>query len=724
MLTRWITIFLLIFSSTACTGRRHKSTNPEPGNADDSPQPSPVSGSQPRTPGTGPVIVPPVDDADSKDRSPPTASLTSRTSSPTNQGPILIDVGFSESVTDFNASDIVVTGGSVTFVTGTDSNYVIEIAPTGIVTVSLPEGSAHDAAGNASVAASLTVVFDNIAPIIEAGSAIMANTGTTLAPTITEALPFTVVWSQVGSAGTVQFSDTHATTPVVSADAEGIYTLHVVVTDQAGNSASDDLTFVWDVTPPTIGNSAGLTISDRGVNGMQLNWIAATDSMSNVSYKACASTEPNDLLTIADMDGAACVVVIDYTANVTSASTRSFASKTNYYLRVVAADVAGNKTLYNLQQERTLPIAHVTYWDDTQEEVGYATNATGNFAAISIPGACPADMTTSCGKYTSLRLDRNNRPHVTYTRNNGNWPTLFYIEKTETGWDNPVELAPASTVTWNDFQIDSVNNIHLAFYEKTLNFTTTNDLKYMYRDGSSWSEQRIYSSGSSGEHVALALNSNDVPFVSFYKNGSNDDLYVSNLDAGLDENGEWLNTQAVDKPGITGLFTSIGIDATGAQHVSYYDADHATLKYASDARGSWAIRSIDQSAQVGQYSKLAVVRRGTVTTVHVLYYDMINGDLKHVTCTADSSSNDFCSDNAAIWQKQTVAQDGDVGTWIGVDFDPFGFLHVSFYDATASRSMYTYAALDVATGLWRFSVPEQVDNSGKVGSYSAIQVER
>ncbi len=68
----------------------------------------------------------------------------------------------------------------------------------------------------------------------------------------------TYAWTQTVGGGVITFSNQSGTTPTINPDTnitattEEVHTLRLTVTDIAGNSASDDITFVWDTTPPTV----------------------------------------------------------------------------------------------------------------------------------------------------------------------------------------------------------------------------------------------------------------------------------------------------------------------------------------------------------------------------------------------------------------------------------------------------------------------------------------
>jgi hypothetical protein len=99
----------------------------------------------------------------------PTVSLSSSTPLITDTSPILLDIMFSETMTNFDASDIVVSNGTVDQFSGSDDFYSCYIIPMdqGIVTVDIPESVAINQGGlNNIEAAQLIRTYDyNDTPI-------------------------------------------------------------------------------------------------------------------------------------------------------------------------------------------------------------------------------------------------------------------------------------------------------------------------------------------------------------------------------------------------------------------------------------------------------------------------------------------------------------------------------------------------------------------------------
>jgi PKD repeat protein len=70
------------------------------------------------------------------------------------------------------------------------------------------------------------------------------------------------------------------------------------------------------------------------------------------------------------------------------------------------------------------------------------------------------------------------------------------------------------------------------------------------------------------------------------------------------------------------------LDSLDKVHISYYDVTNGDLKHATNASGSWVTETVDSAGDVGQYTSIAI---DSSDYVHISYYDATNGDLKYVT---------------------------------------------------------------------------------------------
>ena len=199
------------------------------------------------------------------DTSPPTITITSTASNPTNVTPIPVTFTFNEAVTGFIVGDIGVVNGSAGNFAGSGTTYTANITPTGqgTVTVSVASNVATDAATNGNTAATnLTRVFDNVAPTV-------TITSSSTDPTNISPIPVTITFSEavtgfvVGDIGVIggsigNFAGSGTTyTADITPSGSGTVTVSVVANvavDAAtnGNTVAINLTRVFDNVAPTV----------------------------------------------------------------------------------------------------------------------------------------------------------------------------------------------------------------------------------------------------------------------------------------------------------------------------------------------------------------------------------------------------------------------------------------------------------------------------------------
>ncbi|RYZ93260.1 MAG: hypothetical protein EOP06_01545, partial [Proteobacteria bacterium] len=117
-----------------------------------------------------------------KDTSKPVVTLTSSTSGPIEYNPsFTVAIAFTEVVTGLSTSSFVISGGTITSLSGSGAAYTLTITPSiGLhtLTLSLPAGSATDSAGNPSIASatlSQQVQPDAANPVAGAGGTIFVS---------------------------------------------------------------------------------------------------------------------------------------------------------------------------------------------------------------------------------------------------------------------------------------------------------------------------------------------------------------------------------------------------------------------------------------------------------------------------------------------------------------------------------------------------------------------
>ncbi|MFY0628725.1 MAG: gliding motility-associated C-terminal domain-containing protein [Flavobacteriaceae bacterium] len=184
----------------------------------------------------------------------PTITMSTTSSVPVN-GPFTLDIEFSEDVTGFDITDIVVTDGTPSsFVADpTDPKlYSVLITPLGAVDViiDIAAGSAQDAATNGNDAAQVMIAYDNIPPTPPllthvsdytcSGNTNMTGDTTLEISGAAEEGSIVEVYQDGVSIGTVQtgangfFTFDHTGTTL----ADGTYSFTVTATDNANNTSS------------------------------------------------------------------------------------------------------------------------------------------------------------------------------------------------------------------------------------------------------------------------------------------------------------------------------------------------------------------------------------------------------------------------------------------------------------------------------------------------------
>ena len=197
----------------------------------------------------------------------PTVSITTTTDDPTRTSPISVTITFSEPVSGFEASDLVIGNGSAANLSTPDGQtYTVDITPvTDVrVTVDVGAGVAQDASGNPNEPATQFVIrYDGTEPTV-------SITSTADDPTRTSPISATITFSEPvsgfevsdlvvgnGNAANLSASDDKTYTVNITPVADGQVTVNVgagVVEDAAGNpnEAANQFSVVYDDTEPTV----------------------------------------------------------------------------------------------------------------------------------------------------------------------------------------------------------------------------------------------------------------------------------------------------------------------------------------------------------------------------------------------------------------------------------------------------------------------------------------
>jgi hypothetical protein len=124
------------------------------------------------------------------------------------------------------------------------------------------------------------------------------------------------------------------------------------------------------------------------------------------------------------------------------------------------------------------------------------------------------------------------------------------------------------------------------------------------------------------------------------------------------------NPESVDSGARVGLFCSLGYDASGNPHISYYDGSKNKLLHAFREGNQWWSEIVDDGEDVGQYSSLAIGKDGII---HISYYDATQQSLKYASFSGNH------------WSIETVDQ-GNVGAYSSLALDAAGNPYIAYQD--------------------------------------------
>lgn len=194
-----------------------------------------------------------------------------------------------------------------------------------------------------------------------------------------------------------------------------------------------------------------------------------------------------------------------------------------------------------------------------------------------------------------------------------------------------------------------------------------------------------------GDFSSLELDASGAQHLS-YINGSGDLMYATNT------SGAWSMT-TIDLGAYEG--TSLALDSAGRVHISYCENGFYSLKYATNASGAWVTTIIDDN-WVGPYPSLALDSAGRV---HISYYDYGNGFLKYAT------------NATGAWVTYIVDNSVQVGWYTSLAVDSADKVHISYYDFGNGDLKYATNA----SGTW---VVSTIDSVGDVGRWDSLPLTR
>lgn len=414
----------------------------------------------------------------------PTASITSGTTSPTNSTSIPVTVTFSESVTGFDLSDIIVNNGTPGSFSGSGANYSFTITPlvAGTVTANIVGGIAFDAAGNGNSAATqFSITYDNSQPGVSIGSV-------TLSPTNSNAIPLTFTFTESVSnfiSGDVSVSNGNITgfsgsganySATLVPFGTGTVTVNInagVANDAAGNgnTAASQFSIVYDNVAPTV-TIGSATTSPTNVASFTVN-LTFNESVTNFTINdiAVGNGTPSNFsgsgssysVTISPVtDGTVTVNVAANMANDAAGNGNSAASQFSIVSDRNGPSITINSSATSPTNLSSIPLTFTFSEAVTGFDSGDITVLGGSITGFSGSGTTyTANLIPSQDGTVTIFVFQNNALDAA---GNGNTFATFSIVSDRT--------KPTVTISSNESSPTSANPIPITFNfsENTTNF--------------------------------------------------------------------------------------------------------------------------------------------------------------------------------------------------------------------------------------------------------------
>lgn len=195
------------------------------------------------------------------------------------------------------------------------------------------------------------------------------------------------------------------------------------------------------------------------------------------------------------------------------------------------------------------------------------------------------------GYFSSLALTSLGNPRIAYysSEDSSGAPTqdLKYAYcntdcEIASNWGTVTIDATGDTGGYTSIGLDFDGNPRISYYD-----FTNRDLKYAFcnagaacNDSGNWTIITIDSTGYVGQFTSMALDPNTaMPRISYY-DYSNGDLKYAYCDVNCNLPASWTKT-TLDSSGDVGTYTSLALDGTtGYARISYYDIGNMDLKFA------------------------------------------------------------------------------------------------------------------------------------------------
>jgi len=330
----------------------------------------------------------------------------------------------------------------------------------------------------------------------------------------------------------------------------------------------------------------------------------------------------------------------------------SFSSPKWYIETVDNTEYVGDNTSIELNSNDYPHISYAEYNYDGELRYAYFDGSKWNIEIVD-------EDTGPGGAFTSLVLDKYDHPHIAYT----DYGSLICAYYDGLKWN--MEMVDIGSC-YLSIDLDSKEYPHISYCDGN-----KNDLKYSYYDGTKWNIETVDSNGKVGWYTSITIDKNNHPHISY------DDETNWHLKYAYFDGTKW-NIETIDDMIFTGRYSSIALDSKDQPHISYQRG--GGLGYAYFDGSKWNIETVDND-HAGGYTSLAL---DSNDYPHISYNYWQDPDIVRLM---------YIYFDGEKWHKEIVDYEPNklVGVCTSIALDRYDYPHISYYkNANLGYARYGY----------------------------------